>query len=111
MSTQALPPVCEHKTYLLDGKLMPWKGAVAEVLSPILPASDSETINHGVWLGSAPDMDEASALAALESARSAYDFGRGDWPTADASVRIQAMEKFIALMVPKREEVVNLLMW
>lgn len=106
------PPTTDHKTYLLDGKIVPWTGAFAEVRSPILPEkSDNGDSENGVLLGSAPDMDEASALSALEAARKAYDFGRGAWPTADASVRIQAMEKFIALMVPKREEVVNLLMW
>lgn len=106
------PPTTDHKTYLLDGKIVPWTGDTAEVRSPILSEkSDNGDSENGVLLGSAPDMDEASALAALDAARKAYDFGRGAWPTADASVRIQAMEKFIALMVPKREEVVNLLMW
>ena len=111
--TLTMPPESlEHKTYLINGELLPWSGDVAEVVSPILEegANRNDEVS-GVRLGSAPDMDEASALSALEAARGAYDFGRGDWPTADASVRIEAMEKFIGLMVPKREEVVSLLMW
>ena len=111
--TLTMPPESlEHKTYLINGELLPWSGDVAEVVSPILEegANRNDEVS-GVRLGSAPDMDEASALSALEAARGAYYFGRGDWPTADASVRIEAMEKFIGLMVPKREEVVSLLMW
>ena len=112
MKAELTPPVIDHKTYLLNGKLIPWSGDVAEVRSPILPSDASKEVElRGVLLGSAPDMDEPSAIAALESAKSAYDFGRGAWPTADASVRISAMEKFIERMVPKREEVVNLLVW
>ncbi len=112
MTAHTPPPFKEHQSYLLDGKLLPWSGSIAKVYSPILDAdAEKNAKNVGVLLGSTPDMDEASAIAALDAARSAYDFGRGDWPTADAHVRIRAMEKFIDKMMPKREEVVNLLMW
>ena len=77
MKAELTPPVIDHKTYLLNGKLIPWSGDVAEVRSPILPSDASkEDELRGVLLGSAPDMDEPSAIAALESAKSAYDFGR-----------------------------------
>lgn len=109
MHQLAPPPVNHHTSYLLNGKLLEWTGASAEVRSPIQTEGSEQEV--GALLGSAPDMDEASALKALGSARDAYDFGRGFWPTADASVRIEAMEKFIRLMSPRREEVVNLLMW
>ena len=45
--TKFLPPVREHKTYLLDGELLPWEGAVAEVLSPILP--ETRFGNYQSW--------------------------------------------------------------
>ena len=101
MNLHAAPPVNHHTSYLLNGKLLEWSGARAEVRSPILTGDADD--KRGALLGSAPDMDEASALEALESARKAYDFGRGFWPTAEAGVRIAAMEKFIQLIMPRRE--------
>ena len=56
-------------------------------------------------------MDEAAGLKALAAAKNAYNNGRGYWPTAGAAARIAAMEKFVALMKEKREEVSTLLMW
>ncbi|MGB2470744.1 MAG: aldehyde dehydrogenase family protein, partial [Flavobacteriales bacterium] len=50
-------------------------------------------------------------MAALDSAKKAYDHGRGAWPTAPAGERIAAMETFIERILPRRDEVVDLLMW
>ena len=68
---------------------------MAKVYSPILSSEGSP-----VYLGSTPDLQEEQGLEALEAAKKAYDNGRGVWPTAPASARIAAMEKFISLMVP-----------
>ncbi|MBT5151678.1 MAG: aldehyde dehydrogenase family protein, partial [Flavobacteriales bacterium] len=68
-------------------------------------------ITERVFLGASPTLDEAAGLKALQAAKSAYNNGRGYWPTAGASARIVAMEKFVALMKEKREEVSELLMW
>ena len=62
-------------------------------------------------LGSVPDLPAEEGLRALESACDAYDHGRGVWPSSSASDRIAAMEKFIALIEPKRDQVAELLMW
>ena len=51
------------------------------------------------------------AFGALEAACDAYDHGRGVWPSSSASDRIEAMEKFISLIEPKRDQVAELLMW
>jgi len=100
-------PVREHTSYLINGRLNNWSGTMAPVYSPIVqPESDAPS-----YLGSTPEMTAEYGLEALESARLAYDHGRGAWPTAPASVRIAAMEKFISMMIPKRDEVVDLLMW
>jgi len=100
-------PVREHTSYLINGRLNNWSGTMAPVYSPIVqPESDAPS-----YLGSTPEMTAEYGLEALESARVAYDHGRGAWPTAPASVRIAAMEKFISMMIPKRDEVVDLLMW
>ena len=62
-------------------------------------------------LGTVPDLDSEVGMAALDSAKKAYDHGRGAWPTAPAGERIAAMETFIERILPRRDEVVDLLMW
>ena len=96
-----------HRTYLVDGQLKTWKGDVAQVYSPIRALVNGE--EEPVHLGSAPDLKREQGLEALAAAKKAYDNGRGAWPTASASVRIEAMEKFIGCMVEQRELVVKLL--
>ena len=103
-----LEPI-HHSTYLIDGQLKTWKGEVAQVYSPIRTAVDG--VEEPVHLGSAPDLKREQGLEALTAAKKAYDHGRGAWPTASASERIAAMEKFIDCMVEQRELVVKLLMW
>lgn len=99
-------PIIHHSSFLIDGVLEEWTGTTAQVYSP-LTSEDGERI----LLGSTPDLTKHEGLRALQSARMAYDHGRGAWPTAPAAERIAALEKFIALMIPKRDEVVNLLIW
>ena len=93
--------------YLVGGEIKEWGGSVIDVNSTI--ASNDST--SSTYLGSIPDMDEASALEALQAASAAYDLGKGLWPTMRPIKRIKAMKKFTDLMVQKREEIVKLLMW
>jgi acyl-CoA reductase-like NAD-dependent aldehyde dehydrogenase len=62
-------------------------------------------------IGSYPEMGELQSDAALDAAFSAYDNGRGEWPTMPVASRIQCMQRFVAAMLDRRVEVVNLLMW
>ena len=62
-------------------------------------------------MGTVPDLDSEVGMAALDSAKNAYDHGRGAWPTAPAGERIVAMEKFIALILPRRPAVGDRLTW
>ncbi len=96
-----------QKLYLVNGELKEWKGPVTEVFSTI---SSSEEYQPTL-LGSIPDMGETEAMDALNGALTAYDQGKGVWPTMKVSDRIECMEKFVAKMATKREEVVKLLMW
>ncbi|MBF04167.1 MAG: NADP-dependent glyceraldehyde-3-phosphate dehydrogenase [Flavobacterium sp.] len=96
-----------QKHYLLDGELKIWEGESAEVYSSI-----STTANYQpTLLGSVPNMNEAAALAALESSHKAYNNGQGDWPTMKVQDRIKCMEQFVKQMEQTRTEVVRLLMW
>ena len=62
-------------------------------------------------LGSIPQLSEEQANEALNSACNAFDRGKGLWPTMKVVDRIACMDKFVAQMKTKREEIVNLLMW
>lgn len=95
------------KTYLVDGELKTWNGQTSEVYSTI---SSTETYKPTL-LGSIPNNGEKEALEALEAALKAWGNGKGLWPTMKVKDRIDCMERFVAKMEEKREEVVKLLMW
>ena len=97
-----------HQThYLVNGELVKWEGDSSEVFSTI---SSTDTYQP-TTLGSIPNMDEESALKALDAALSAYDQGQGVWPTMKVRDRVACMEQFVSKMKLKRDEVVKLLMW
>lgn len=99
--------VDHQRTYLINGELRTWKGNTTEVYSTI-----SSTEKYApTLLGSIPDMGEKEALEALDAALSAYDKGKGIWPTMRVKERIDCMEIFVKKMQTKREEIVKLLMW
>ncbi len=97
-----------HDTYLIDGKIGEWNGEFTEVISTLLA---SEEDDQYITLGDSPKMDKKHALLALEAADKAYSNGTGTWPTMKVYERINCMQKFVDLMVLKRDEVVKLLMW
>ena len=97
-----------HDTYLIDGKIGKWNGEFTEVISTLLANEEDDKY---ITLGDSPKMDKKHALLALEAADKAFSNGTGTWPTMKVYERINCMQKFVDLMVLKRDEVVNLLMW
>jgi len=95
--------------YLVDGQLRHWDGLMQEVLSPVCIRTESETSQK--TLGNYPLLTEKEALEVLDAAVSAYDNGKGLWPTMSVEERIRHLEGFVYRMKEKRAEVVNLLMW
>ncbi len=100
----------EQEHYLVNGQLIQWNGAKADVYSPIRTEDASGNLGP-TRLGSTPDLSEPEALAALDAACEAYDKGQGAWPTMKVADRIACMETFVGKMITKRDEVVKLLMW
>lgn len=99
----------EQREYLIDGDLKSWPGSLNPVLSPVC-------IRHGNQLkqkviGHTPLLTSKESLEALDAAVKAYDLGQGLWPTMSVTQRIGHVEKFLAAMRAKRDEVVKLLMW
>ena len=112
------PPIAQHEApqpikwdkYLINGELKTWEGTRELVYSP-MGKVDKDGFVDRVFLGESPTLDESVGLEALGAAKQAYNNGRGFWPTASATQRITCMERFLKLMVLKREEVSTLLMW
>ena len=99
-----------HNSFLINGELTLWDGPTSDVHSTI-QTPNAEGVLAPTFLGSVPNMDEAHALKALNAATSAFDKGKGEWPTMKVADRIACMERFVTLMKQQREEVVKLLMW
>ena len=86
------PQPFKWNQYLVNGKKETWEGAFEDVYSPMGKVVKDGTTER-VYLGASPTLDEATGLKALQAAKLAYNNGRGYWPTAGASARIEAMEK------------------
>ena len=99
----------EQKNYLCNGTMVEWNGPRQEVLSPICVSSDNTVLQKRI--GSYPLLDRESTLQVLDAACTAYDHGRGIWPTMSVEDRIRQVEEFTHRMTEKRDEVVQLLMW
>jgi glyceraldehyde-3-phosphate dehydrogenase (NADP+) len=99
-----------HQTkYLIDGELRHWNGSTQESFSSIYLKTSTGVAPK--LIGSFPLLTEKEALEALDAACSAYNYGRGAWPTMSVAGRIHCIQDFAYRMKEKRQEVVKLLMW
>ena len=106
-SVYAIDQPLHQNTYLIDGELKTWSGASTPVYSTISSTPDYRP----TLLGTIPAMNEAEAMAAVDSSTHAYNNGQGSWPTMKVADRIKCMSNFVMQMKTKRSEVVKLLMW
>jgi glyceraldehyde-3-phosphate dehydrogenase (NADP+) len=96
--------------YLVDGRVRSWEGRSAEALSAVCTRDGAGRVSPRP-LGPEARLDRTAALGALEAARSAWDHGRGRWPTMRVGARVEALQLFVSRMRAVREETVRLLMW
>ncbi len=96
-------------TYLVNGDIRHWEGPLQQVLSPVRISSGKAT--EPVPVGAYPLLTEEESVQALDAAASAYDHGRGPWPTMSIAERIDHMEQFVFQMMERKNRVVQLLMW
>ena len=104
------PQLTNFNQYLVDGELKTWNGNMVDVYSTIRTENQNGEMAPTL-LGSVPDMESESALKALESAKKAFDRGKGQWPTMRVRERLNCLERFAEKMKLHREEIVKLLMW
>jgi len=105
-----IPKNKKYNTYLINGELKKWNGETSNVFSPIY-TSNPEGKLRSTLLGSIPVMQETDAIQALDAANKAFDNGTGTWPTMTVENRIECVNKFAELMLPKRDQIVNYIMW
>ena len=98
-----------QREYLIDGELRHWDGPTQESFSSIYLKTSAGLAPK--LIGSFPLLTEKEALEALDAASSAYNHGRGIWPTMSVAGRIERVQDFAYRMKEKRQEVVKLLMW
>ncbi len=99
-----------QREILVGGEMRRHDGDTKTVLSAVhLHQEDGLLVPAEV--GSYPLGGPKEAREALDAAVSAYDSGRGRWPTMTVAGRIACVEHFTRLMVERREEVVRLIMW
>lgn len=98
----------QHRV-LIDGQIIPWKGALAEVFSPIY-IKNGETLDRK-RIGSYPAMTRQAGLKALDSARWAFSSGNGTWPSFPLSRRIESIEKFLERLENQKENILRTLLW
>ena len=99
-----------QRCMLIDGMLKPWDGPYRTVLSPIWARAGDGTLK-AIEIGLLPQGSAAESEAALDAAVSAYDSGRGPWPTMSVAERIACMQEFTRQMVARRRDIVSLIMW
>jgi glyceraldehyde-3-phosphate dehydrogenase (NADP+) len=98
-----------QREYLSNGEMKKWDGPVCEVFSPIC-FPDANGLTRKL-IGSYPLGTETEAMAALDAAVTAYDNGRGEWPTMSVADRIKCVENFTFKMLEQRDKVIKLIMW
>jgi glyceraldehyde-3-phosphate dehydrogenase (NADP+) len=99
----------EQKEYLVNGALITWTGEPQQILSPVCIREEDKITQQ--LIGTVPNCTEREALAALDAALTAYDNGRGAWPTMSVEKRIGCMLDFCTRMKAQKAKVTNLLMW
>ena len=107
--SEVKPERIEQTEYLVNGNLYKWNGPMESVLSPVCIQNGSSI--EQFCLGTYPLLSKKESLTALNAAVSAYDNGKGEWPTLSVTERIKAVENFAHEMKNERDLVVKLLMW
>lgn len=92
---------------MIGNEIMPWSGEFEDVFSPIVDERD----NNPILIGKLPRMDESTTLQAVEYAKIAWHYGRGEWPQKSFKERIEVINNLVTELCKKRDAIINLLCW
>lgn len=105
----SLPEEIDQHEYLVNGEMRQWHGDMHTVVSPVCVVTP-DGLQRKV-IGKYPVCTVTEAMEALDAAVSAYNHGRGEWPTMSVADRIERVERFTLKMIEQKEIVVKLIMW
>ena len=105
-----IPEPLFQKEILIGGELREWNGPVHFVKSPIHIRHENGSTER-LTIGSYPLATTKEGIEALEGAKAAFDFGRGEWPSMTTQERIDRLEDFTEKMIAVRQEIVRLIVW
>lgn len=105
----ALQNEINQREYLSNGEMKQWAGDVHEVYSPVC-IKTKDGLKRKL-IGSYPVCTEVEAQSSLDAAVTAYNDGRGEWPTMSVSERIHCVEQFTGKMIEQKDIMVKLIMW
>lgn len=100
----------EQVEYLINGRLLKWRGQTSDIFSPICVRSTNDDLVQ-VRVGCHPVVGHDEALKALDAAKTAFDNGFGKWPMMTVRERSRCVRDFIAEMKASKDEIVRLIMW
>lgn len=103
---QNKPFVDGAKTFF-GGKIQSYTGHSETVTSPILDGKTQKRAS----IGRIAQMKREEMDAVLTSAKQAWDRGQGIWPQMTMAQRIAAIERVVASLKQRRDEIVTVLMW
>ncbi len=98
-----------HGSILVNGKIEGEGFAREDVFAACLKRNSNGTLVS--WrLGTAPNVDVATVLSAVDAAAAAWNLGTGPWPTASMGERVAAVVRFRADIAKVRDKVIAFLM-
>ena len=96
----------------IHGVISDYHGECGNITSPILVQTLSgEKKYENVVIGKIAKMNINDANEAIESAKNAWSHGQGVWPQMSLNERILTIEKIVAALKEKRDEIANVLVW
>ncbi len=103
--TWELKSALHQRSYLVNGEIRNWFGEQENVFSPL-----TNNVKQSL-IGSYPLLGSKESLEILDSAKSAYGKGLGEWPSATLEKRIEATEVFLKALEKSKAEIVKLIVW
>merc|ERR1719436_1062162 len=100
-------PYVDGAKVLIDGKVTPWEGKCADVVSPVFV----EETGAEVVIGKHAVLSTKESVDAVEAAAKAWARGRGPWATKTLEERIAVVESLVVKLKAIRTEIVSVLQW
>ncbi|THG93204.1 hypothetical protein EW026_g7969 [Hermanssonia centrifuga] len=103
---ESLPPKIRGNVYLLNNEIREFTDSTEPIASVVCTQDGKE-----FSFSSFARCNKAIAIEALDSAYSAYDKGRGEWPRMSMTSRAKKMSAFLEDFKKLKDTMVALLMW